>query len=81
MKLFTTAPDQSLFMALELRNKNGKLAFSNGEKIRHVTVRARDQKGLKAAIERVKQKLGLCADPAGAGKVPAGSGTGTGLGG
>jgi len=46
-------------MAMELSNKNWKLAFSNGEKLRHVNVVAGDQKGLRAAIERSKAKWGL----------------------
>lgn len=58
----TTAQQQSLFMAMELSNKNWKLAFSNGEKLRYVNVIACDQKGLRAGIQRAKQKLGLPAD-------------------
>lgn len=49
-------------MAMELSNKNWKLCFSNGEKLRHVNVVAADQKGLRTAIERSKEKLGLSAD-------------------
>jgi len=58
----TTARNESLFMAMELSNKNWKLAFSNGEKIRHVNVVGGDQKGLRSAIERSKEKLGLAAE-------------------
>ena len=58
----TTARNESLFMAMELSNKNWKLAFSNGEKVRHINVVAGDQKGLTSAIERSKEKLGLAAD-------------------
>jgi len=55
----TTAQNESLFMAMELSNKNWKVAFSNGEKIRHINVVAGDQKGLPAAIEKSKEKFGL----------------------
>lgn len=48
-------------MAMELSNKNWKLAFSNGEKIRHINVTAGDQEGLRTAIKRSKEKLGLAA--------------------
>ena len=58
----TTARNESLFMAMELSNKNWKLAFSNGEKLRHINVVAGDQKGLRMAIERSKEKLGLAPD-------------------
>ena len=58
----TTAQNESLFMAMELSNKNWKLAFSNGEKLRYVNVMAGDQKGLRASLERSKEKLGLPAD-------------------
>lgn len=58
----TTARNESLFMAMELSNKNWKLAFSNGEKSRYINVVGGDQKGLRSAIERAKAKLGLAAD-------------------
>jgi len=58
----TTARNESLFMAMELSNKNWKLAFSNGEKVRFINVVAGDQNGLRLAIERAKGKLGLAAD-------------------
>jgi transposase len=58
----TTAQNESLFMAMELSNKNWKLAFSNGEKVRFINVVAGDQNGLRLAIERSKGKLGLAAD-------------------
>ena len=58
----TTATNESLFMAMELSNKNWKLAFSNGEKLRYVNVIAGDQKGLRLSIERSKEKLGLPAE-------------------
>lgn len=62
MSSVKTARIDGMFMAMELSNKNWKLAFSNGEKVRHVNVVAGDQKGLKWAIERSKAKLGLAAD-------------------
>lgn len=58
----TTAPNRNLFMAMELSNKNWKLAFSNGEKLRYVNVIAGDQKRLRAGIASAKEKLGLSAD-------------------
>jgi len=58
----TAARNESLFMAMELSNKNWKLAFSNGEKSRYINVIGGDQKGLRLAIERAKVKLGLPAD-------------------
>lgn len=60
----TTNPAQkgNLLVALELSNKNWRLAFSNGQKVRHVQVVARDLRALKAAIEEAKEKLGLAAD-------------------
>ena len=57
-----TTAEKSVFMAMELSKKNWKLAFSNGERIRHVNVVGGDQKGLCAAIERSKEKLGLARD-------------------
>lgn len=57
-----TAAGKSVFMAMELSNKNWKLAFSNGEKLRYVNVIAGDRKGLRSGIERSKEKLGLSAD-------------------
>ena len=58
----TTTRNESLFMAMELSNKNWKLAFSNSEKVRHINVVAGNQIGLKSAIERSKEKLGLAPD-------------------
>lgn len=57
-----TTTERSLFMAMELSNKNWKLAFSNGEKMRYVNVIAGDQEGLRSSIERSRDKLGLPAD-------------------
>ena len=51
-----------MFMAMELSKKNWKLAFSNGERIRHINVVGGDQRGLGVAIERSKMKLGLAGD-------------------
>ena len=52
----TTARNQSLFMAMELSNKNWKLGFSNGEKIRLVNVVAGHLNGMQSAIARSKEK-------------------------
>jgi transposase len=51
-----------MFMAMELSKKNWKLAFSNGERIRHINVAGGDPEGLRAAIERSREKLGLAGD-------------------
>jgi transposase len=48
-------------MAMELSNKNWKLGFSNGEKIRLVNVVAGHLNGMQSAIARSKEKLGLSA--------------------
>jgi transposase len=57
-----TTAEKSVFMAMELSNKNWKLAFSNSERIRHINVVAGDQRGLRLAIERSKEKFGLARD-------------------
>ncbi len=57
-----TTAEKSVFMAMELSNKNWKLAFSNGERVRHINVVGGDQKGLRLAIERSKEKLGVARD-------------------
>jgi len=46
-------------MAMELSNKNWKLSFSDGVKVRLVNVAAGDQQGLQAAVEKARVKLGL----------------------
>ena len=55
----TTLQTKSLYIAMELSNKKWKLAFSNGDKIREVNVPAGSQKGLREAICRAKERLGM----------------------
>lgn len=52
----------SMVMAMELSNKKWKLAFSNGEKVRHVNVDWGARKDLLRQVERAKEKLGLSND-------------------
>src|SRR5438093_11001859 len=58
----TTVAAAELFMALELRKRNWKLAFSNGVKVRQVNVPAGDFAGLVEQIARAKARLGLPAE-------------------
>jgi len=51
-----------LYMAMELSHKKWKLGFSNGEKMRVITIDARDWVGLQAAIEQAKHKLCCASD-------------------
>ena len=62
MTPITAARNESLFMAMELSNQNWKLAFSNGEKVRYINVMSGNQGGLRLAIERSKERLGLATD-------------------
>jgi len=48
-----------LYMALELSNKRWKLGFSNGQKMRQVTIAAGDLKALEQQIVAAKEKLKL----------------------
>lgn len=56
--------ENSMMMAMELSNKNWKLAFSNGKKVRRITVAWGDKAVLLGQIQRAKSKLGLPADVA-----------------
>lgn len=61
----TTAATQSrLYMAMELSQRNWKLAFSNGVKIRQVNVPAGDWAGLRRRITEARNKLGLATEAA-----------------
>lgn len=51
-----------LYMAMELSNKQWKLGFSNGAKVRQVTIAAGDWVALREAIKRAKEKLKLSTD-------------------
>jgi len=59
LKLNYTSKQKILYMAMELSNETWKLAMSNGEKIRKITVEARDLTGLLKAIDNAKEKLNL----------------------
>jgi transposase len=48
-----------LYTAFELSNKTWKLAFSNGSKVRYVSINARDLSKLKVQIAIAKKRLGL----------------------
>ena len=48
-----------LYMAFELSLKKWKLAFSNGEKMRTVTIDARNLAQLQEQIEKARQRFGL----------------------
>lgn len=48
-----------LYMALELSHKKWKLGFSNGERIRQVTIEAGDLEALSTQIALAKEKLKL----------------------
>jgi len=48
-----------LYMAMELSNRSWKLGFSNGQKMRHKTIDARDRERLVAEVALAKRQLGL----------------------
>ena len=51
--------DPTLYLAMELSNREWKLAFGDGRQERQVTIPARDQARLRQAIAQAKTKLGL----------------------
>jgi transposase len=55
----TTLQQAILYLAMELSNSKWKLFFSNGEKIRSKTIRARDLDGLSREIQSAKESLKL----------------------
>jgi transposase len=57
-----TAMAPTLYIALELSKKLWKLAFSDGEKKRHVTIKAKNLLELHEAIAQAKAKFGLAAE-------------------
>jgi len=59
LKLNYTSKQKILYLAMELSNETWKLAMSNGEKIRKLTIEARDLAGLLKAIDNAKEKLNL----------------------
>jgi hypothetical protein len=48
-----------LYIAFELSHRKWKLGFSNGEKMRTVTIDARYLDQLQEQIEKAKQRFGL----------------------
>ena len=54
--------EKRLFVAMELSNKNWKLAFGDGSKMRHRSIPARCEGVLVQEVVRAKEKLGLSAD-------------------
>jgi transposase len=51
-----------LYMAMELSNRNWKLAYSNGVKLRRRSMPARDHRRLLEEVQRAKQRLGVAAE-------------------
>ncbi len=58
----TAARETTLFLGMELSNREWRLAFSNGQKIRQRTLPAGDQEALRTEISRAKEKLNLPPD-------------------
>ena len=58
-QLERNASTGSFFVAFELSKMKWKLAFSDGSRIRHVDVDARDCSGVLVAIQRAKERFGL----------------------
>jgi transposase len=54
--------EKSLYTAIELSNKEWKLAFGDGKQTRLVSIPARDQERLKREVAKAKTKLGLPAE-------------------
>ena len=71
MANLTTLPDQTLeqactmvlFMALELSDKKWKLALSDGNKRRIVTIAAGDLVALGEAVAKAKARFGMPGGP------------------
>ena len=54
-----THSEAKLYVALELSNKEWKLAFGDGKQVRHVSMPARDQKRFWSEVAKAKAKFGL----------------------
>jgi transposase len=54
-----TINESILYTAFELSHRKWKLAFSNGEKMRTITIDARDLDQLQVQIEKAKHRFGL----------------------
>ena len=55
----STTTQDIMYIAFELSNSTWRLAFSDGNKKRHVTIKARDLKQLEMEIKKVKKRFGL----------------------
>ena len=55
----STTDQDVMYIAFELSNSTWRLAFSDGNKKRHVTIKARDLKQLEREIEKAKNRFGL----------------------
>ena len=58
----STTSQDILYIAFELSNSTWRMAFSDGNRKRHVTIRARDLKQLEREIKRAKNRFGLKGD-------------------
>jgi transposase len=58
----TIQASTTLYLGLELSNKNWKLAFSNGIKNRFVTIYARDLKRFHQEVDESRKRLGLASN-------------------
>jgi transposase len=55
----STTDQDIMYIAFELSNSTWRLAFSDGNKKRHVTIKARDLKQLEMEIKKAKKRFGL----------------------
>ena len=55
----STTDQDIMYIAFELSNSTWRLAFSDGNKKRHVTIKARDLKQLEIEIAKAKKRFGL----------------------
>jgi transposase len=62
LKREDTTKQDLLYTAFELSNKTWKLGFSNGSKVRYISIDARDLNNLQVQIARAKKRLGLSKD-------------------
>jgi len=59
LRIHDSITEAILYTAFELSHRKWKLAFSNGEKMRIVTMDARDLDQLQEHMEKAKQKFGI----------------------
>ena len=55
----STTTQDIMYIAFELSNSTWRLAFSDGNKKRHVSIKARDLKQLEIEIQKAKNRFGL----------------------